>query len=149
MKEVNNWKLKEVIDKIELIDQDSIKFRDKILKQKGFPLCNNLSGLDRKETIINWDKMNSYYSFYSDNESEQEQIGIALSNSEIGREENLIILYGWEEPVVKLPSKLFINDWEGFIRSTLWETFIFSEDYKLIIEVTRDYYFHSNFNIYP
>lgn len=148
MEAIKNWKLKEVKDRIEIVHQDSIKYRDKVLIERGISVNNDLTGLDRKETLIDWNSFNCHYSFYFDNEADEQLISDALCKSAIGKDEHLIMLYGWKEPVVKIPTKLFVSDWEGFIRSALWETFIFSEDFNLIIEVTRDYYMHSNFKIF-
>lgn len=144
---IKNWKLKEVIDQIEIVHEDSIKYRDERLKESEIPLVNNLTGIDRSETIIDWSNLEKNYSFNFDNAGEEEIIKNYLEDSELKEVENIIILYGWKEPAVRLPTKLFIFDWEGFIRSTQWETLIFSEDLTHLIEITRDYYMYSNFPI--
>lgn len=148
MENIRNWKLKQILDKIEVIHPHSIEFRNELVKEKKIPRNDNVSGLHRQETYLDWSKFNDYHSFCFDNESEEDIIRTNLVNSKLGEQMNIIMLYGWGEPVVKIPIALFIEDWEGFIRSALWETLIFSEDLELLMEVTRDYHIHSNFLIY-
>jgi len=49
--------------------------------------------------------------------------------------------------VIKLPTNIFIEKWEDFLIAIGWEPIIFSEDFKLIIELSRDLCIHSNFFI--
>lgn len=144
---IKNWKLKEVIDRIDVAHEDSIKYRDDLLKKNNIPTTENLTGIHRSESIVDWNEIEDNYSFYFDNEGEEELIKNYLKESKLKEVENIIILYGWKEPAVRLPTELFISDWEGFIRSTQWETLIFSEDFAYFIEITRDYFMHSNFPI--
>ena len=144
--EFKNWKLKQVKDVVEIIADDSIVYRDFILRELNLPVSNSES-IDRSETSINWNLVPNYYKFYFDNENSEKQVENYLRNSELSESENIIILYGWNEPVIKIPTQIFLSDWEGFIRSTLWETIIFSEKFDLIVEVSRDYFMHSNFII--
>lgn len=145
--EIRNWKLKEIAGQYEIIASDSIAYRNKLLQQLNLPKCGENSGLYREDTSIDWSKMPESYKFFFDKEGWEERIKKWFEKSKLGSTQNLLITYGWKEPMVKVPTKLFFEDWEGFIRSTLWETIIFSEDYKLIMEVSRDYYLHSNFKI--
>lgn len=148
--EFNNWKLKEVKDFVEIVAEESIVQRDIIVNELNLPVNKDKdSGLYRSDTFINWYRMPRYYKFFFDTEGWEKKIEKWFRESELGRTEKIIVTYGWEEPMVKIPTKLFFEDWEGFIRSTLWETIIFSEDFKLIMEVSRDYYLHSNFEIAP
>ena len=146
-RELKNWKLKEVAEQVEIIATDSIVRRNELLIELNLPRSNDLTGMNRAETSIDWLKMPEYHKFFFDKDEWEERIKEWLKESKLGSTQKLIITYGWKEPMVKVPTKLFIEDWEGFFRSTLWETIIFSEDYKLIMEVSRDYYLHSNFKI--
>src|SRR5690606_36888789 len=144
--EFKNWKLKQVKDVVEIIADDSIVYRDFILRELNLPVSNSES-VDRSETSINWNLVPNYYKFYFDNENSEKQVENYLRNAELSESEYIIILYGWNEPVIKIPTKIFLSDCEGFIRSTFWETIIFSEKFDLIVEVSRDYFMHSNFII--
>ena len=148
-KNIINWKIKEINGFYDVISIDSLEFIDKILKQLKLPLNNGNSGLYKQDTAINWSKMPQYYKLFFDEPGWEKRITNFFIESELKNTSHLIITYGKNEPVIKIPTKLFIDDWEGFIRSTLWESFIFSEDYKLIMEISRDYCLHSNFRIVP
>lgn len=143
-----NWKLKEIEGQFEVISANSIEFIEKILSELNLPTpSEENNGLYSEDTHIDWNKMPTYFNLFFDLEKSEDKVAHMLSNSKISKYENIIITYGWNEPVIKVSTGIFIADWEGFIRSTLWETIIFSNDYKLIMEVSRDYNLHSNFEI--
>lgn len=145
---IKNWKLIELLDKIEIVAEDSIEEREILIDKLSLPRPKSI-GLNRSETNVNWNAIPNYYKFFFDRNGYEKIIEQWLRNSEILQSKSLIITYGWKEPMIKVAAELFFEDWEGFIRSTLWETIIFSDDYKLIMEVSRDYYLHSNFEIMP
>jgi hypothetical protein len=147
--EFENWKLKEIAQDIEVIALDSIQYKKKLLADLALPLSENNNEINRSETDINWLKFPQYYKFFFDKEGWENRIQEWFKTSKLSEVEKILITYGWEEPMIKVPTKLFLEDWEGFLRSTLWETIIFSEDFSLIMEVSRDYYLHSNFEIMP
>lgn len=144
-----NWKLREIAPHVEIIAPDSIQYRNSLLKELGLPKMENPNVVDRSETIINWLQMPQYFKFFFDKEGWEERIQRCFQKSKLSEVERILITYGWKEPMIKVPTSLFFNDWEGFVRSTIWETIIFSEDYNLIMEVTSDYFLHSNFEIMP
>ena len=144
--DIKNWKLVEVIDDIELIEETSQDYVERILSELKIPTTNHTS-TNREFTEIDWQKMDNYFKFFFDNEVEEKLNEEAFRKSALSKKENLIITYGWNEPPVKVSTQKFIEDWEGFIRSTIWETIMFSEDFELIMEVSRDYNLHSNFKI--
>lgn len=149
---IKNWKLVEIIENLEYVAEDSADYRCDILEILKLPTPTHLTGLIRSETEIDWEKMPIYYKLCFDDvnpEIKEEQIRKAFINSELSRHEKIIIPYGWKEPVIKVPTKFFLEDWEGFVRSTMFETIIFSEDFSLIIEISKDYHIHSNFEILP
>ncbi len=143
---IKNWKLIEVIDDIEVIDELSQKYINRILKEFQIPLTQHTS-INRKFTQIDWENIDKYNKFFLDKEGEEEINQKALQASKLADKDNLIITYGWNEPTIKISTQKFIDEWEDFIASTHWETIIFSDDFELIIEVSRDYNLHSNFKI--
>ncbi|MBS1613344.1 MAG: hypothetical protein JST49_11030 [Bacteroidetes bacterium] len=149
--EIKNWKLVEVIDKLEVLSYDSLSYRDELLKKLDIPLSNSLTGMNRAETTIDWTKMPNYYKSFFDYVGWEEKVSSWFLQSQLGKVQNLVIPYyaGGNGPTVKIPTEIFISDWEGFMRSAFWETIIFSEDNSLIMEITRDYHVHSNFKIVP
>ena len=144
---ITNWKLLEVLKDVEIVADDVPRYRDQVLEKLNIPTPDTINVLDRSATIIDWTKMPEHWKFSIDNRSLDHKFHKILKRSAIGQTSRVIIEYGVDEPAVSVPTKLFIKDWEDFFASTKWETVIFSEDYKLIIEVTRDFMIHSNFKI--
>lgn len=144
---LNNWKLKELNGKYEIVSLDSIVYERFVFKKNGIPLKENKPDIIGNSTIIDWNKMQYHYCFYFDGLDDNELIRQSLINSRLSEYKHLIIIYGHNQPAVKIHLTDFINDWEGFVRSTLWESTMFTEDYKLYIEVTKNYNLHSNFKI--
>lgn len=143
---IENWKLKEVFEQVTILDDSASSFTQDKLQQFGFPEKYN-EGLDRSETHIDWDKISEHHAFFFDYEDSEDPIKKLFENSDLAGYEYLIITYDQDELVVKVPFSIFLDDWEGFVRSTLYNALIFSDDFKLVLEVSRDYYFHSNFKI--
>ncbi len=144
--EINNWKLVEVIDEIAVVNKNSQDYLSEIFEKENI-IESAFKGISRSNTRIDWNKMPVYHKFFFDHEGEEMNNQLAFKNSKLSEKENLIITYGWKEPTIKIATQKFINEWEDFIASTHWETIIFSEDLELIIEVSRDYFMHSNFLI--
>lgn len=144
--DIKNWKLVEVIDDIVIIDEVSQDYVKRVLDELKVPTTNHVS-TNRKFTEIDWRKMGDYFKFFFDNEGEEKLNEKAFRNSILSKKKNLIITYGWNEPPIKISTQKFIEDWEDFIISVKYETIIFSDDFELIMEVSRDYNLHSNFKI--
>ncbi len=144
--DITNWKLKEVVEKLEIIHPISQNYKNELLENLKLPM-GTFEKINRSNSEIDWSLMEDHYTFFFDYQGDENMIKKSLMNSELSKYESLIIFYGWNEPTIKIPTSLFIDDWEGFLRSTKYQTLIFSEDYKFVLEVTRDYQMHSNFII--
>jgi hypothetical protein len=145
-KPFHNWKLKEAKNHISLFNEDAICFIDKKFEELNIKTTEH-NHFFRGETIIDWKCISGYYKLFFDLEGEEEKIMNLLKKSKIGRSKNIYIAYLQDNIVVRTPFNVFVKDWEGFVRSTLYNGIIFSENFEFIIEITRDYYFHSNFGI--
>ncbi len=143
---LQNWKLKEVWEHVEIVADDGTQYRNDLLEKLELPL-KMLCGLDRAETTIDWKRMPVYHKFYMDWMGTEEKIKEAFTQSELGKVDKFIMAFNSPMPAVKVPVALFLDDWEGFWSAACWEGFMFSEDFQLIIEATRDYHLHSNFYI--
>lgn len=143
---IKNWKLKEIAEEVLIVENNSISFIEKTLNKLKIEQSFS-EYFHNEESYINWEKMQYHYKFFFDIEGWEEKIKRLLEESQLKNSLKLIITYGVNEPAVKIPTKVFFEDWEGFFASTQWQTLIFSEDFNLIMEVTRDYYIHSNFRI--
>lgn len=146
--EIKNWKLREAIEYIYIVGCTASSFIKSKFQELNIPEKYN-EHFHRGETFIDWEKMPRYYKFFFDVEDGEEIIKEYLKQSNITLSKTLYITYLQEEVVVNIPVPVFFSDWEGFIRSTLYNAIIFSEDYSLIMEISRDYYLHSNFEIMP
>ena len=144
--EFKNWKLKEVARYIEVVSHDSDNYFEYLINKLNIPLTDHES-TNRENTYIDWLKTSNYFKFYFDGDGEEKENEIAFKNSKLNTKDRIIINYGYNEPAVLVPTDIFIEDWEDFIASTQYETIIISEDLELIMEVSRDYYLHSNFRI--
>ncbi|WP_299676375.1 hypothetical protein [uncultured Dokdonia sp.] len=144
--DIKNWKLVEHIEDVDIIDSDSNSYFKSLAKKLDIPLTN-FKDVNRENTNIDWQKMSNHFKFFFDNEGEENEIEIALKKSNLSQKKKIIILYGTKEAAITIPVSIFISEWEDFIASTQWETLIFSDDYELIIEISRDYFMHSNFKI--
>lgn len=146
--EIVNWKLKEILNYIEVIgDNSNFKFQHDKMKMLNLPKkINDMLSLDT--TSIEWMKMPIYYRFFLDGYDEI-IVESAFRNSVLNSYESIIMVNGWN-PAVKLPTELFFEDWEGFIAGMDWSGFIFSDDYKFIVEFSQNnFHAHSNFEILP
>jgi len=144
--EITNWKLREVINDVTIVDTNSSIFKHNILEKLQLPIGQGFK-CGPSVTDINWENMSNHYSFYFDKIGWENKIKNAFEQSLLIRAQNLIITYGFSEPTILIPVKVFLDDWDGFFASVRYAALIFSEDYKLIMEVSRDYYLHSNFYI--
>ena len=144
--ELKNWKLKEVLESIEVIEWGASSFIENKLLELGIsPQYND--HFHRGETFVAWSKMPEYHKFFFDKEGWEDRIKRWFEKSKLGEVKHVIITYLQEEVVIKVPTDIFFADWEGFVRSTLYNGLFLSGDYKLIMEVSRDYFLHSNFKI--
>lgn len=91
--------------------------------------------------------MEPKYAVSFDYENIELEMAGKLRQSLLTQCEFVIITYGWEEPVIKLKTDIFIKNWDEIFSSTKYESIITSVDYRLIMEVTRDFILHSNFKI--
>ncbi|TNE56280.1 MAG: hypothetical protein EP338_00105 [Bacteroidetes bacterium] len=145
---IKNWKLVEVIDSIEIMEQTSDEFISSVLKKNDLPPKYN-EIMNRSESFADWSLLNGYYKFFYDYEGKEEIIKRQFSKSAFAKSQHLFITYLQDDLVIQVPTRLFIEDWEGFARSMIHNGIIVNEELNLVAEVTRDYYLHSNFEIMP
>ena len=143
---IENWKLKQLINDIKIVDEDSIIFLRNKLQELGIPRPQ-YQDFARSDTNIDWSLVTPHFSFFFDETGNEEVITNRLLNSDLKKVKEIIINYGFDEPTVAIDKFIFINDWEEIFASTVWQTVIFSDDCTLIMEVSRDYILHSNFLI--
>jgi hypothetical protein len=144
--QIKNWKLKEVYHDFELIHLNATQFIEEKISEHNFPKKNNVI-MNRSETFIDWEKMFNHHEVFFDFVGMEYSLKENIEKSKLAKSKFIILTYLQENIVIKLPFSIFLEDWEGFFSSMLYNGILFSDDYKLIMEVSRDYFLHSNFEI--
>lgn len=143
---ITNWKLVELNGSFEVVSEDSVLYIEEFLANNKLPAYKGIGGI-RSESRIEWELMEPKYAVSFDYENIELEMAGKLRQSLLTQCEFVIITYGWEEPVIKLKTDIFIKNWDEIFSSTKYESIITSVDYRLIMEVTRDFILHSNFKI--
>jgi hypothetical protein len=122
----------------------------KFLSEKGI----NATGenWDEDHSTINWNKANNHFQFFFDYEGNEQEIKNWLKRSELKNHEYLFTWLSWDDPIIKIKTIDFIDNWEEFNIASGWEGLILTtEDGKLFLEFTDNWKYHlnSNFEINP
>lgn len=121
-----------------------------LLDRVGIKLCNSRVELGNKPSWIEWNDYPNHYSFFYDFEENEEVVKKYLQNSELMNYENVIMDFGYQNPLSKIPIEIFINYWYEFVILAGYESVVVTEDGKLFMEfIRRSYYLKSNFQIKP
>lgn len=145
----NNWKIEELLQSypIEIIPVASQEYDINTVESLSLPRKrDNLLSSDR--TLVEWNKVQDHHKFFIDHFS-RDLIREQFKKSFLANYDNLIISFAWDESVAKIPSHLFLEDPLEFFMIQLYCGFVYSEDFTFLLEVTEDYYIHSNFEIFP
>ncbi|MDR0940122.1 MAG: hypothetical protein LBN29_12405 [Mediterranea sp.] len=144
--QIKNWRIREIIQHVSIVSEDSTDYKYDMIEQLHLPLSTK-EEYENMRTDIGWDRMPQHFIFDTDIAGKENEISKAFMASALGHIEAVIVPCGWKKPAVKIPTKLFIEDWEGLFSSIGWESVMFSDDFTLIMEISNKYYLHSNFFI--
>lgn len=111
----------------------------------------NLPVLKGGDTIFDWSKVNSSFDFNYDFERE-ESITEWLKGSSINKEEFVFIHLNTGDPIYKITTIAFSENWENLMISTGWLGFVFwTGNSEYFGEFTDDHHteLRSNFKIKP
>ncbi len=147
MKRIYNRTLLHTLEEVEIVSENAQQLKEHLLDSLEIPSPAVIDAINRSSTEIDWQRMPKYYKLPFDDYSEDVIVEM-LINSRLAASSKVLILFSQLQLFVKVPTDFFIQDWERFFICTGFQTLIFSEDYKQIMEVSRDYYLHSNFKIY-
>ncbi|RZK18164.1 MAG: hypothetical protein EOO43_12780 [Flavobacterium sp.] len=131
---ITNWKLLEIIESVEVIHPKSQLYLNEALKK--YPKKKN-DILSSHRTFLEWNSIVGYHRFFLDDKDES-SVEKCFRHSTLKNFESLILTYGFDEPVVKIPAELFFTEWEEFLSSQKWSGFIFSCDSKIVAECSQD-----------
>jgi len=122
----------------------------KFLEQLGIATGGNSWNDDH--STINWDLSEKHFQFFFDYENNEEQIKNWLKKSPISEYDTLLTWLSWKDPIIRIKTTEFIENWEEFNIARAWQGIIVTtEDGKFYLEFTDDWKFHlnSNFEIKP
>ena len=100
---------------------------------------------------VNWKEVEAHYQFYFDYINNETEIKNWLQKSELLKYEYVFTWLNWDDPIIKIETKEFIENWEEIYNSSVEGMIVTTFDGKLILEFTDDYKFNlnSNFEIKP
>jgi|GEM_PF-2234651 len=101
---------------------------------------------------IDWESTEKHFQFFFDYENNENQIKNWLKKSPISKYDTLLTWLSWEDPVIRVKTAEFIENWENFNVAGAWQGIVLTtEDGKYFLEFTDDWKYHlnSNFEIRP
>lgn len=105
---------------------------------------------DTDYSSIDWNQVENHYQFFFHYVG-NEEIELFLQNSKLAQHEFLYTWLSYEDPIIKIKTTEFIEQWEWFYIASIEGMIITSEDGTACLEFTNDYKYHlnSNFEIKP
>lgn len=103
-------------------------------------------------STIDWTKADNHFQFFFDFENSQDRVREWLNNSVLRQNDTLLTWLSYEDPIIRIKTKDFIENWEEFNVAAGWDGLILTtEDGKYFMEFTDDwkYNLNSNFQIKP
>ncbi len=100
---------------------------------------------------VNWNEVETHYQFYFDYINNETEIKNWLQKSKLLIYEYVFTWLNWDDPIIKIKTKEFIENWEEIYNVSIEGMVLTTFDGKLILEFTDDYKFNlnSNFEIKP
>ena len=114
------------------------------LNEKGIP-CEG-SYWQKDHSKIDWNKVDNHYQFFFDYIGNENQISEFLRKSIINQYKFLETWISWEDPIVRILTKDFIENWDDFQIAGVDGLVLISEDGKYFLEFTDDWKYHLNSN---
>ncbi len=150
--------LKEFADKIVTVSDNFPDNLTSLLDKHNIKLCTKT--VDRTEagtlveligdkpSWIEWSEYPNHFSFFYDFENNEEVVKEYFRNSRLSTYEFVIMEFGYQFPVSKVPLDIFIEYWYELVIISGYESVVITEDGALFMEFMRpDYLLKSNFCI--
>lgn len=135
-----NWFWKNFPAKAEIASTQFPDFLAQKLTLAKIPFTDNHS--------IIWSQI-SHFEYDYDNAKIEDIILDGLLHSSIMDCEALFIDYGYNGPILKVPTSFFVTHWKEIVRSAFYETCVISTDMKYVMEFSQNpYKLYSNFSLY-
>lgn len=140
--------LKEFADQIINVSNDFPDNINLMLSEFEIKLCNKRIELGKKPSWIEWSAYPEHYSFFYDFEDNEEIIRSNFRKSRLSNYEYVVMDFGYQAPLSKIPTEIFINHWYEFVILSGYESVVITEDGKYFMEFIRPCYdLKSNFPI--
>jgi hypothetical protein len=120
------------------------------LKRIGIKISGKNWDIDH--STIDWTDIDNHHQFFFNYEGNEKEIKEWLSQSLISEYDTVLTWLSWDDPIIRVKTKEFIENWEEFNITGGWEGIILTtEDGKCFLEFTDDWKYHlnSNFEIKP
>lgn len=143
-KQIKNHFLKPYVNNIEVLSVDYPNYFYTILNNNGI-IINKEKQIS---TLIDWENISNSNFFFFDYEGSEIEISQLLRKSFIKTTSFLIIEFGYDIPVLKVDTNVFIDNWNDFVAASGYMGItIISNDSKFIMEFTDGGLLYSNFKI--
>lgn len=150
--------LKEFADRIVTISDNFPDNLTSLLDNHNIKLCTTTVDrtdagplaelIGNKPSWIEWSKCPNHYSFFYDFEGNEGIVKDYLRNSRLSNYQFVIMEFGYQLPLSKIPIDIFINYWYELVIISGYESVVMTEDGALFMEFIRPgYYLKSNFCI--
>jgi hypothetical protein len=142
--------LKKFKPEIISLSDDFPRYLTDKLKMHNFHWNETVTERAKKESWIDWHKYPDHHSFYFDFKNNEDVVKKYLLNSKLNEYDFVIMEFGYQAPISRIPLNIFINYWYELVIIAGYETVVLTEDGKLFMEfLRRDYLLKSNFLIMP
>jgi hypothetical protein len=134
-RELQNWYLKEIRGRIRVTDIAFPSAWTQLLKSLQVPV---IEGQGEKR-IIDWAKVPSRYETHYNLVGNESLITTGLSISPLAGHSELLMDYGYQDPVIGVSVDFFIEHWFKLIAATnFMGTVVITQDGSLFMEFTDD-----------
>lgn len=112
---------------------------------------NSGQNWDEDHSQVDWNEVENHYQFYFDFVENKDIILEWFKKSELLNYEYVLTWLNWEDPIIKIKTKEFIENWEEVYIASVEGMILITFDGKWILEFTDDfkYNLNSNFEIKP
>lgn len=143
---INNWCFKKYREFITVLNESYPKYYYSLLIENGFKINDEKDA----RTVVDWKKIDKKFSFFYNYEGCEEGVSTHLRKSAIVAEEFLIIEFGYNLPIIKLETNVFIENWYDFVKANgFMGITIISKSGSFVMEFTddADFLLNSNFPV--
>lgn len=143
---LRNWYLQKIRDQIRVTDIEFPSGWMRFLASLGLPLTEGTS----EKRLIDWKKVRPRFKTRYDLVSRERLITDGLSMSALAKHSEVLMDYGYNDPVISVPVRFFVINWFQLVAAThFMGTIVVTPDGALFMEFTDDAEFLliSNFRI--